>query len=81
MTIAVVGPRPGARHWLGITGMLAMRTFRLRYLRSRIGFGWAFIQPAFQAAILSFVFLKVFKVSKVEHYPLYVLSGIMTWLA
>jgi ABC-type polysaccharide/polyol phosphate export permease len=81
VTMTVVGPRPGARHWLGITAMLAVRTFRLRYLRSRLGVGWAFVQPALQAAVLSLVFLKVFKVNKVEHYPLYVLSGIMTWQA
>lgn len=81
MTMVVLGPRPGARHWLGITGMLAVRTFRLRYLRSRLGIGWAFVQPALQAAVLSLVFVKVFKVTKIEHYPLYVLSGIMTWQA
>jgi len=81
VTTVVVGVRPGAGHWLGITGMLALRTFRLRYLRSRIGVGWAFLQPLVQTAVLSFVFVKVFKVSQVEHYPLYVLSGIMTWQA
>jgi lipopolysaccharide transport system permease protein len=73
--------RPGFGHWAGITWMLGVRTFRIRYLRSRLGIGWALAQPLVQAAVLSFVFLKVFKVGKVEHYPLYVLSGIMTWQA
>lgn len=73
--------RPGFRHWAGITGMLALRTFRVRFLRSRLGVGWALVQPVVQASILSFVFLKVFRVSTVEHYPLYVLSGVMTWQA
>ena len=73
--------RPGFRHWAGITWMLAMRTFRIRYLRSRLGVGWALLQPLVQAAVLSFVFLKVFRIQRVDHYPLYVLSGIMTWQA
>lgn len=69
------------RHWSGITWMLGLRTFRIRYLRSRLGVGWALVQPVVQAGVLSFVFLKVFKVHQVEHYPLYVLTGIMTWQA
>lgn len=68
-------------HWAGITWLLAKRTFRLRYLGSRLGLGWAFVQPLVQAAVLSFLFTKVFKVTRVEHYPLYVLTGVMTWQA
>ncbi len=68
-------------HWAGITWLLAKRTFRLRYLGSRLGLGWAFVQPVVQAAVLTFLFTEVFKVHKVPHYPLYVLSGIMTWQA
>lgn len=81
MTVVDESYRPGFRHWAGITGMLALRTFRVRYLRSRLGVGWALVQPVVQAAVLSFVFLKVFKVENVDHYPLYVLSGVMTWQA
>lgn len=81
MTVLADTAGPGLRHWAGITWMLGLRTFRIRYLRSRLGIAWAVLQPAVQAAVLSFVFLKVFKVGKVEHYPLYVLSGIMTWQA
>ncbi|MCW2708041.1 MAG: tagG [Frankiales bacterium] len=66
-------------HWAGITWLLAKRTFRLRYLGSRLGLGWAFVQPVVQAAVLTFLFTEVFKVHRVAHYPLYVLSGIMTW--
>lgn len=66
-------------HWAAITWLLAKRTFRLRYLGSRLGLGWAFVQPLVQAAVLAFLFTKVFKVSRAPHYPLYVLTGIMTW--
>jgi ABC-type polysaccharide/polyol phosphate export permease len=48
-------------------------------LRSRLGVLWALLQPIAQAAVLSVVFLKIFKVHRVPHYPVYVLSGIMTW--
>ena len=69
------------RHWAAITWLLSLRTFRLRYLRSRLGVGWVFIQPLVQAVVLAFIFTRVFKVHKIEHYPLYVLSGVMTWAA
>lgn len=68
-------------HWASITWLLALRTFRLRYLGSRLGLGWAFVQPLVQAAVLTFLFTEVFKIHRVPHYPLYVLSGIMTWQA
>jgi ABC-type polysaccharide/polyol phosphate export permease len=69
----------GFRHWAGITGMLALRTFRLRYLRSKLGVGWVLVQPLVQAAVLAFIFTKVFGVGRTPHYPLYVLTGVMTW--
>ncbi|HET6908583.1 MAG TPA: ABC transporter permease [Mycobacteriales bacterium] len=65
--------------WLDLVRVLSVKNFRQRYLRSRLGVVWALIQPLAQAAVLSFVFLKIFKVHKVPHYPLYVLSGIMSW--
>jgi ABC-type polysaccharide/polyol phosphate export permease len=68
-------------HWGAITWLLAKRTFRLRYLGSRLGLGWAFVQPLVQAVVLTFLFTKVFKVHRAPHYPLYVLIGIMTWQA
>lgn len=82
-TAAVVeqGRRLPALHWVEVTGLLALRTFRLRYLRSKLGVGWAFVQPLLQTAVLAFVFTQVFSVRGVEHYPVYVVSGIMTWQA
>lgn len=65
--------------WLDLVRVLSIKNFRQRYLRSKLGVIWALVQPLAQAAVLSFVFLKIFKVHKVPHYPLYVLSGIMAW--
>lgn len=71
----------GLKHWADITWLLALRTFRLRYLRSKLGIGWALILPLVQAAILAFIFTRIFRIGNGEHYPLYVLSGVMTWQA
>lgn len=65
--------------WADLLRVLAMKNFRQRYLRSRLGVAWALLQPIAQASVMSFVFVKIFKVHRVEHYPLYVLSGIMCW--
>jgi ABC-type polysaccharide/polyol phosphate export permease len=67
------------RRWGGLVGVLALKNFRQRYLRSRLGVLWALVQPTAQAIVLSFVFVKVFRVHGVPHYPLYVLTGMMTW--
>lgn len=66
-------------HWAGLVRVLAVKNFRQRYLRSKLGVVWALIQPLLQAAVLSFVFIVIFKVKRIPHYPLYVLSGIMSW--
>jgi len=65
--------------WLDLVRVLSVKNFRQRYLRSKLGVIWALIQPLAQAGVLSFVFLKIFKVHSIPHYPLYVLSGIMAW--
>lgn len=71
----------GLRRWWAIAWLLGVRTFRVRYLGSRLGIGWAFVQPIVQALVLTFLFTKVFHVAHADHYPLYVLTGIMTWQA
>lgn len=58
---------------------MSRKNFQVRYKRAVLGVLWAVLQPAFQAAVLSFVFLKIFKIHAVPHYPLYVLSGILPW--
>ena len=82
--------RSRARTWLrtvapriashaGLTWVLAVKNFQVRYKRATIGVLWAIIQPAFQAAFLSFVFIKLFRIAQIPHYPLYVLSGMLPW--
>lgn len=67
------------RRTLELTGVLSRKNFRIRYKRAALGVFWAVLQPAFQALVLSYVFLRVFHVHQVAHYPIYVLSGILPW--
>lgn len=66
------------RAWAGLVAVLSVRNFRVRYLRMRLGPLWAILQPLAQAVVLTIVFVKIFHVS-IPHYPVYVLSGVMTW--
>ena len=62
-----------------LTWVLARKNFQIRYKRASLGVLWAVLQPAFQAAFLSFVFIKIFQIDRVPHYPIYVLSGVLPW--
>ncbi|HEX8004637.1 MAG TPA: ABC transporter permease [Mycobacteriales bacterium] len=65
--------------YLGLVWAMSRKNFKVRYKRAALGMLWALLQPAFQAAVLSFVFLKILHVQAVPKYPLYVLSGILPW--
>jgi len=72
-------PFPQVRRVVELTAVLSRKNFRIRYKRAVLGVFWAVLQPAFQALVLSYVFLRVFHVHSVPHYPVYVLSGILPW--
>lgn len=75
-------PRASAanlRAWAGLAGVLAVRNFRARFMRMRLGLVWIVVQPSVQAVVLALVFVKVFGVRGVDNYPLYVMSGVMAW--
>ncbi len=66
-------------NYLGLVWSMSRKNFQVRYKRAALGVLWAVLQPAFQAAVLSFVFIKILHVDQVPKYPLYVLSGILPW--
>jgi ABC-type polysaccharide/polyol phosphate export permease len=70
---------PQLRRVAELTAVLSRKNFRIRYKRAALGVFWAVLQPAFQAVVLSYIFLRVFHVHSVPHYPVYVLSGILPW--
>jgi ABC-2 type transport system permease protein len=45
----------------------------------RIGWLWLLIQPTIQAGVLALVFVKIFGIRGIEHYPLFVLCGLLPW--
>jgi ABC-type polysaccharide/polyol phosphate export permease len=56
------------------------RDLRIRYRGSVLGLGWSLIYPAVLVGVYTLVFSVLWKVSDVEHYPLFVLSGLVTWV-
>ena len=68
-----------AKRFLGLVYVLSAKNFQTRYRRTALGIVWALLQPVIQAGVVAFVFLRVFQGFRVEHYPLFVLSGVMPW--
>jgi ABC-type polysaccharide/polyol phosphate export permease len=51
---------------------------KTRYKRSVLGIGWTLLNPLLNMAVLTVAFSRVFRFS-VEHYPVYVLCGLICW--
>lgn len=65
-------------HYRYLLWNLITRDVKLRYRRTYLGFIWAMMNPLLKMTILVFVFRSVFH-SQVEHYAVYVLSGMLLW--
>lgn len=83
-TWSLLGPPPSRGERLArtaaLTWTLSRKNFQVRYKRAALGVLWAVVQPAFQAAVLTLVFVKVFRAgSGIPHYPAFVLSGMLPW--
>jgi len=59
---------------------LVVTDFKLRYQGSALGYLWSLFRPLFLFGILLVVFGFILKVgSNIEHYPIYLLLGIVLW--
>jgi ABC-2 type transport system permease protein len=59
---------------------LVITDFKLRYQGSALGYLWSLFRPLFLFGILLVVFGFVLKIgSNIEHYPIYLLLGIVLW--
>ncbi|RKW02124.1 MAG: ABC transporter permease, partial [Candidatus Saccharimonas sp.] len=59
---------------------LVVTDFKLRYQGSVLGYLWSILKPIFLFIILYIVFDKFLGLGKqVEHYPVYLLVGIVLW--
>ena len=56
----------------------AINDLVIRYKGSMLGALWSFLEPMLMLGILYLIFSNVFK-SNIEHYPLYLLLGIIMW--
>jgi ABC-type polysaccharide/polyol phosphate export permease len=57
---------------------LVSRDLKVRYKRSVLGFFWAMVNPLLTMAVLLVVFTRLFRF-QIEHYPIYILSGLLLW--
>jgi len=58
---------------------LVITDFKLRYQGSVLGYAWSLLKPLFLFAIMYVVFGVLVKLGTVEHYPVYLLLGIVLW--
>ena len=74
--------RAGRKHqWIilkDLVVLLVQRELRVRYRGSLLGYLWSFMNPLMQMIVFAFVFSHIMRF-KVEHFPLFLLSGILTW--
>jgi lipopolysaccharide transport system permease protein len=82
-----LGPAPDSlrRYWgdlwrhREVLAMLARSDFHVRYKRASFGVAWAVAVPLVQGVVLAFVFSKIIRVSGMEGFSAYVISGIFAW--
>lgn len=78
--------RASASYWRDLwryrelLGFLAWRDVKVRYKQAVLGAAWAFLQPAINVVVFTFVFGKLAKMpSGGVPYPLVVMAGLMAW--
>lgn len=59
---------------------LSRRDLQLRYKGSVLGVGWSLIYPLTLMAVYTVVFSVLWKAFTIHHFPLFLLSGLVTWL-
>jgi ABC-type polysaccharide/polyol phosphate export permease len=56
------------------------RDFQVRYRGSILGLAWSLLYPATLVGVYTLVFSFLWRVVEVDRYPLFVLSGLVTWV-
>jgi lipopolysaccharide transport system permease protein len=56
----------------------ALANLKIRYRNSVLGFFWTFLEPLLLLSVLYVVFTNVFQ-TQIEHFPLYLLLGLIIW--
>jgi len=58
---------------------LVIKDLKLTYKNSFLGFFWSLLSPLLRTLIFYVVFTKIFRIG-IEHYVIYLLSGILAWM-
>jgi ABC-2 type transport system permease protein len=62
-----------------ILQQLVGRDFKLKYRRSVLGVVWSVLNPLLMMIVMSLVFSFFLRYSQIQHYPLYLILGNVTW--
>jgi len=65
-------------NWIHLVKLMVKRDLKVRYRGSMLGYAWSMLNPLLSMTILAAIFSHVVKI-ETEHYPLYVLSGLIAW--
>lgn len=65
-------------HWAALVRLLVKRDLKVRYRGSALGYIWSMVNPLLMMSVLVFVFSYAMRI-EMEHYAIYILSGIMAW--
>lgn len=71
-------PLRGVPKYFNIIRELAVADFRMKYHDSILGYLWSMLNPMLMFAVYYFVFTKIFN-SPIPNYPLFLLSGIISY--
>ena len=59
---------------------LFRRELRVKYKGSALGLAWSLLMPAALVGVYTLVFSILLRTTSVEHFPLFVVSGLLTWV-
>lgn len=59
---------------------LFRRELRVKYRGSVLGLGWTLVLPVVLMGVYTVVFSVLLKAVSIDHYPLFLLSGLVTWV-
>jgi ABC-type polysaccharide/polyol phosphate export permease len=72
-----------ARFWSGdlllLLQVMIEKDFKIRYRSMSLGILWSVLNPLVNLSILAFVFAAVFPNKQIQHFPVYLLAGIVPW--
>lgn len=66
------------KQWLDLVLLLIKRDLKIRYRNSVLGYLWSMLNPLLMMSILTVAFSHYMRTS-LQHYPLYILSGLLCW--